>query len=166
MKFTPEVVAALEVLRAAAETPLELAAIDRCEKDLHELPKVEIVGDDVQIFDSIVFHRLPSGYYQGQTKMHRYVWERFFGKIPDGYVVHHKDRNPENNDIANLQVLSTDDHAKVHSQDMISSRQPQEFVCDCCGKTFQTLSNGANRYCSKACQKKYRQRTVSDFLCK
>ena len=161
MKFTPEVVAALEVLRAAAETPLEVATVDRCEKDLRELPTVEIVGNDLQIFDGVVFHKLPSGYYQGQVKMHRYVWERLFGKIPDGYVVHHKDRNPENNDIANLQALSADDHIKAHSQDMLSARQPQEFTCDCCGKTFLALSNGANRYCSKACQKKYRQRGES-----
>ena len=30
---------------------------------------------------------------------HRYIWEQYNGKIPDGYEVHHKDLNTHNNEI-------------------------------------------------------------------
>ena len=43
--------------------------------------------------------------YHGKY-LHRAVWEFYNGKIPIGYVIHHKDGNPENNDIENLQLMS------------------------------------------------------------
>ena len=42
--------------------------------------------------------------------LHRLVWEEHFCKIPDGYVVHHKDGNKLNNDINNLESMSFSEH--------------------------------------------------------
>ena len=36
-------------------------------------------------------------------------------EIPAGYVVHHIDRNPHNNDISNLCLLTISAHSKLHS---------------------------------------------------
>lgn len=36
-------------------------------------------------------------------------------EIPKGFCVHHIDRNPKNNDISNLALLSLSAHAKLHS---------------------------------------------------
>ena len=57
MKFTPEVVAALEVLRAAAENDFERHRIDVLERDLHEPPKVEVIDDKHQRFADILFFK-------------------------------------------------------------------------------------------------------------
>jgi len=43
-----------------------------------------------------------------------YLWEKFNGPIPEGYEVHHIDKNPLNNMIENLQLLSTFDHKHLH----------------------------------------------------
>lgn len=44
---------------------------------------------------------------------HRLVYESYYGKIPDGYDVHHIDGDTYNNDIDNLECLSHSDHSKI-----------------------------------------------------
>lgn len=36
--------------------------------------------------------------------------------IPKGYGIHHIDKNKKNNDIKNLQVVSWEEHRKIHNQ--------------------------------------------------
>jgi len=48
---------------------------------------------------------------------HRLIWEQHYGKIPKGYIIHHKDENRSNNDINNLQLLTTSQHAELHSSE-------------------------------------------------
>jgi hypothetical protein len=36
-------------------------------------------------------------------------------QIPKGFVVHHKDENPENNDISNLRLMRWQDHNYMHN---------------------------------------------------
>lgn len=47
-------------------------------------------------------------------KLHRTVWEDANGPIPDGYDIHHKDENPLNNDISNLECLTRLEHRQRH----------------------------------------------------
>lgn len=47
-------------------------------------------------------------------RIHRLVWESFRGDVPNGFVVHHKDNNKQNNNIKNLQLVSTMEHHKIH----------------------------------------------------
>lgn len=47
--------------------------------------------------------------------VHRYVWEKYNGKIPSGYVVHHKDRNRLNYSIDNLELKSISEHHRHHA---------------------------------------------------
>jgi len=61
-------------------------------------------------------------YYYGKrpnskrrTLLHRDKWEFYNGKIPEGYHIHHKDENPLNNDLSNLECLSKVDHHKRHA---------------------------------------------------
>src|SRR5882724_5029715 len=48
---------------------------------------------------------------------HRDLWEKHNGPIPDGFYIHHKDKNPFNNDISNYECLSPLEHASRHLDD-------------------------------------------------
>jgi hypothetical protein len=71
-------------------------------------------------FDGYKFTRDDkTGYYLNSTirqRLHRYVWEFYNGPIPKGYHIHHKDFNKANNDISNLQLLSFEEHEKLHGE--------------------------------------------------
>lgn len=55
-------------------------------------------------------------YNKGQEiKAHRVIWEQYHGKIPKGYIIHHKDENKLNNDISNLQLVTRAQHSKIHN---------------------------------------------------
>ena len=49
---------------------------------------------------------------------HHIVWKKFFGDIPDGFIIHHKDGNKLNNDISNLVLMSLKEHARMHAKQM------------------------------------------------
>jgi hypothetical protein len=72
-----------------------------------------------QMLDGIKFTLRDHGYYASSTGdrklMHRYVWEKYNGPIPDGYDVHHVDHNRANNDINNLEIYTKSEHAKLFS---------------------------------------------------
>ena len=46
--------------------------------------------------------------------VHRLQWEKYYGAIPDGYIVHHKDGDKCNWDIENLELLSRSNHLDYH----------------------------------------------------
>lgn len=79
-----------------------------------------------QVFNGIVFVADERGYYRAKNNfglyLHRCVWEYYNTKIPDGYEIHHKDFNPSNNDISNLQLLSVKEHKKLHA-DLLTTEQ-------------------------------------------
>lgn len=73
-------------------------------------------------FDGIRFYPDKRGYWIAKPKgskrpirLHQYVWEYYNGPIPEGYQVHHKDFNPDNNEIENLELLSKAEHLKYHA---------------------------------------------------
>ena len=50
--------------------------------------------------------------------LHVAIWEFYSGKtVPKGYVVHHKDHNPFNNDFSNLECISRKQHLALHKED-------------------------------------------------
>ena len=46
--------------------------------------------------------------------VHRIVYEAFVGEIPDGYDIHHKDGNPINNMLSNLESVQHSGHISKH----------------------------------------------------
>ena len=64
------------------------------------------------------------GYYRITTEkegkhgklLHRLIFEDFYGPIPNGCVIHHKDGVKTNNCIMNLQLLTKSEHHKLHSK--------------------------------------------------
>jgi len=74
-------------------------------------------------FDGIKFYPDKKGYWLGQLKgtkkpirLHTYVWEYYNGEVPQGYHVHHKDHNPDNNEIDNLVLITEAEHLSMHGQ--------------------------------------------------
>lgn len=65
-----------------------------------------------------------SGYYLSgsiggrRIRLHRYIWEKINGNIPKGYDIHHIDHNKDNNDISNLELISSYRHKKVHGEEL------------------------------------------------
>lgn len=46
--------------------------------------------------------------------LHRLIWESIWGKLPEGWIVHHLDGNKTNNCILNLYGMSRKYHNKLH----------------------------------------------------
>ena len=66
-----------------------------------------------------------NGYYRvyswkegNRGKMfHKLVWEDFYGcKVPEGYIIHHKNGNKQDNCILNLQLMSFSNHSIHHNR--------------------------------------------------
>lgn len=62
-----------------------------------------------------------TGYYRltnerkKHISLHCYVWEKYNGKIPKGFDIHHKDLDKTNNSIENLEIITHSEHAKKYS---------------------------------------------------
>ena len=62
------------------------------------------------------YHAFPYGATTRKTLLHRDVYTKFHGAIPEGYEVHHIDFDPSNNDSTNLVALHSKAHREVHRQ--------------------------------------------------
>lgn len=52
----------------------------------------------------------------GKT-LHKLIYEKHYGKVPEGFEVHHKDWNKLNNDIMNLELMTKYEHRLLHNKD-------------------------------------------------
>lgn len=60
-----------------------------------------------------------------------YIWEKHNGKIPKGYLIHHKDKNPLNDNIENLEIMTRaehlDEHRKEHNENKRSENMKKAW---------------------------------------
>ena len=104
----------------------------------------------------------------GKDKLISYpklIMEEYLGrKLLDNEIVHHIDGNPLNNDISNLQVLTYEEHNRLH----FKSYYDKEAICEVCGRPFiwtaerqslyqKDFNQNKNRIitCSKSCSSLY-----------
>lgn len=76
------------------------------------------------VFEGVTYKLMgPKRYYLSQPKtgpkgakgLHVAIWESHHGKeAPKGYVIHHIDGNPHNNNIENLECVSCSEHRRIH----------------------------------------------------
>ena len=155
MKQPERVAELLAELRALAENNFERHRIDVLKRDLTAPPVVEQVDDTHQRFNGVTYTKRDNGRYQTSCiSIYRDVWRYFFGYIPEGYEIHHVDKNKENNDISNLQMLTVKEHKAAHRQ---------EATCPICGKTFNVRNHG-KIYCSRDCANEAK-RSIFDKQC-
>ena len=76
----------------------------------------KLKNDTTIIYDGHVWY-LTEGYYRNEIlgRLHRYIWEKHKGKIPEGCVIHHIDGDKTNNEIDNLKLMKWNEHAKNHA---------------------------------------------------
>lgn len=156
MKFTDEVLKALEILTDAADNDFELYRICNLVRDLTAPPKAEVLDEKHQNFNGVTYYKKKNDHYSGHPPLHRAVFQYYCGELPPEFEIHHKDFNPANNDISNLQLLSKAEHQKVHALHNSGAFQTREFVCAFCGKRFIAQNRGNNRFCSPTCRRNFK----------
>lgn len=125
-----------KMLRESVETPQESLAVEEVIKKIEgNLPQVEVIDDKHQKFNGITYCTSTAPRMEGRyfklLSLHRMVWICYNGEIPDGYDIHHKDFNKDNNSIDNLQLLTKDEHNKIHLSHKIkkTSEKKTKFIC-------------------------------------
>ena len=83
------------------------------EKILHLKPRKE---------DGYIRVQWREGKYYFKKYLHILIYETFVGPIPEGYDIHHKNHNPSDNRLENLELLSRTDHAIMHNKDKIGMK--------------------------------------------
>ena len=152
MKDKEKVQKLIDELKALVENDFERRKIDVLERDLNNPPVVEIIDDKHQKFDGIVYSSTNSGHYVSHEGIHRAVYSYYFGEIPAGYEIHHVDEDKSNNAISNLQIMTYNEHHKLHMTQIQKNRKKKEFVCSLCGTTFAAFHVKNQPYCP-ACKK-------------
>lgn len=68
----------------------------------------------LQVVDGIAFTLTKGGYLRGtdptgrRLLLHQHVWEKAHGAIDRQFVLHHRDGDPGNNELTNLQLVARD----------------------------------------------------------
>lgn len=78
------------------------------------------------IEDGIRFTYSGSPYYYNSNQrdyLHRYRWKKVHGDIPEGYEIHHKDHNPYNNELDNLEMIEAIEHKLHHAENLTTERR-------------------------------------------
>lgn len=68
--------------------------------------------------NSYYWHKAPD---KRTISLHRYIWEKANGPVPEGFHVHHIDHNPANNKLENLELVDETEHARYHLQQRIAN---------------------------------------------
>lgn len=125
----------------------------------------------IQEFNGVRFYKKPSGYYKADRKdggeyMHRYVWQHYFGPIPEGHQVHHKNHLRADNAIENLELQLSVEHAKHHSSlaDKELLREHMETVMRPKAVEWHK-SDAAKEFHSALGKHSWRVREKSEYAC-
>ena len=100
--------------------------------------------------------RIYAHYWDGLRKrwIYRYqwFWNQEMGSIPDGMVVHHKNRDQSDDRLENLILMTRKDHCSLHSR--MQPNNCPEWTCLTCGKAFRQYPREGNqprKFCSREC---------------
>ena len=123
--------------------------------------KTQILVIDKKV---IQFHKdCATGYWVNNTyrlRLHREKLRLELGLTKEqmeGYDVHHIDKNKDNNEISNLQLINKIKHVTAHAKEQLHTKTVK--VCEQCGEEYESSSNVAHkqRFCSEKCKMKWRR---------
>ena len=151
-----------KLLRESVEDEREAKIVeDLVNKITFTMPPIELVGEGRVKCESINYREdTRNGHYTAHIYLHRLIYSYFYGEIPDGFEVHHKDLNPANNDISNLKLLTKSQHSKIHGK---IRRKEVKRQCAICGKFFTVPAKSTQKFCSYACAGKAHSKNSKEF---
>lgn len=138
-------------------------------------------------FEGKIF-RIQNGYFcRGNKRLHRLIWEKFNGKIPKGFDIHHKDGNKLNNSLSNLECIPHSMHLSLHmksnkklydwhkteegrkalgkhSKEIWKNRKIHTLSCLQCGKSFEAKQIDRAKYCDNKCEQAARRARGVDLI--
>ena len=155
-----------KLLRGCVETAQESFAVEEMIRKVEgTMPPIESVSDTQKKFGGLKFYKNVGKNFCCTISIHRFVWTYFNGEIPDGFDIHHRDFNHDNNDIANLELVTKDAHKKIHAA-VKPTRRPEKkstFTCAVCGREYEAANRGNNNYCSTKCKKSAERARVAEI---
>lgn len=104
-------------------------------------------------YETVCLPEHPKADGRGRVYLHRVLMENHLGRVlGEDEVVHHKNGDPRDNRIKNLEILSRVDHAAFHGK----ARRGRVEECECanCGTRFERLRRklqGQRTFCSRRC---------------
>lgn len=114
-------------------------------------------------YNYVIVKDHPYATKHGYVLEHRVVMENHLCRLLNSdEVVHHKNENKKDNRVTNLQVMSKEEHARLHGKS--KGRTYVDFVCPMCDSIFtRRKSDSLDKYkgvaklffCSKSCGSKY-----------
>ena len=113
--------------------------------------EVESIDEKHVKFNGQVFHQNRDGHFVRTVSLHEAVWRFYFGDIPKGYVIHHRNGIKSDNRIENLQMMTEAEHRAWHNQ-----HSKIIVKCSYCGKKIRksvSANTSKLHFCSKKCQK-------------
>lgn len=66
----------------------------------------------------------------GGKLLHRLIFEEFYGEIPEGFDIHHKNGIKTDNCILNLQLMRHGKHSSLHNKDKIISKKTRQKMSE------------------------------------
>lgn len=122
------------------------------------------------IVDGVNFHRNPRAkswpgkmYYRGtvngkRVRLHIYLFKKHFGEIKRGYVVHHIDGDPLNNNPSNLESLPKGEHISHHTR--LTNQNPDILAKRCNGLSRALKSEGRKKWVTSDAMKELGRRNA------
>lgn len=90
--------------------------------------------------------RSPRLYADGRRRyLHHLVWESAFGPVPTGHIIHHRNGNPRDNYLENLQLLPMSQHSSEHLAERNRS-QRLHIRCSLCPHAHHARGYCLNHY--------------------
>ncbi len=118
---------------------------------MHDLSSVTLITHKGRLLVHMPEH--PQAWQVGLIYYHRLVMENHLGRyLKPEEVVHHINGNPLDNDISNLEVLSSN-AAHTHKHHVIDGNILPMYKCPRCGVMFKP-DKSKRKYCSVKCSSK------------
>ena len=155
-----------EMLRESIETPQESFAVEEMIRKVESImPAIETISDTQKKFAGLKFYKNIGKNFCCTISIHRFVWQYFNGEIPEGYDVHHRDFNHDNNDIANLELVTKDKHKKIHTEQKFTRKPKSKFTCVVCGRKCDIIDAVNDKFCSEKCAQSFQPEIRTCAFC-
>ena len=90
------------------------------------------------------YYQISSGPNQGKL-LHRLVYEKHFGSIPEGFIIHHINGDKNDSSPKNLMLLSKSNHHHLHTAGINHPRWDNGRIDEAGGITFLSAEKSKGR---------------------